>query len=106
MASEFVNFFSPSEVSGRWALGTGYVPIRRSAAQHPDMQAFWQEWEFNRAAFDCLPYAQSEPKVVGWQQVRDLVEKAQTAVLTGVKSGEAAAMDLRRQADEVLRANS
>lgn len=102
VAWEFVKFFTSPDVSVRWALGTGYVPIRKSAAENATMQAFWAEWEYNRAAFDCLSFAKSEPMVVGWQEVRDLVEKAQTAVLTGVKTGKEAALELKREADAVL----
>ena len=101
-AWEFVKFFTSKETTVRWALGTGYLPVRRSAEEDPVMQAFWDEWEYNRAAFDCLPHARPEPNVAGWQQVRDRVEIAETAVLTGRKSGRQAALDLKREADAVL----
>lgn len=98
----FIKYFTSAEVNVRWALGTGYVPMRKSAAQHPDIQAFWAEWEYNRAAYDCLSFARSEPNLAGWQQVRDLVEKAETEILTGVKSARQAALDLKQAADAVL----
>lgn len=101
-AWEFVKYFTSKETTVRWALGTGYLPVRRSAAEDPAMQAFWKQWEYNRAAFDCLPFARPEPNVAGWQQVRDRVEIAETAVLTGRKSGRQAALDLKREADAVL----
>ena len=101
-AWEFIRYFTSRDVTVRWALGTGYLPVRKSAADHPDMKAFWQEWEYNRAAFDCLPFAVSEPNLGGWQEVRDLIEKAETAVFTGKQSDEEAARQLKKNADAVL----
>lgn len=102
VAWEFIKTFTSKETSVRWALGTGYVPIRKSAAENPDMQAFWREWEYNRAAFDCLPFAHAEPNVAGWQEVRTLVERAETDVLTGLKTAAEAVRDLKAKADAVL----
>jgi ABC-type glycerol-3-phosphate transport system substrate-binding protein len=102
VAWAFVKYFTSPDVAVRWSLGTGYLPFRKSVTEDPRMQEFWGEWEYNRAAFDCLPFARSEPNLAGWQKVRDLVEHAQTAVLAGVKTGEEAARDLKKAADAVL----
>lgn len=100
----FVKYFTSPEVSVRWALGTGYVPIRKSAVNDPALQAFWAEWEYNRVPFDALPYAVPQPNIIGWQEVRDAMHKALTAVLAGLKSGRQAALDLKREADAILAA--
>lgn len=102
-AWEFVKYFTSPKVSVQWALGSGYLPIRKSAAQDPDMQAFFDRWEYNRAAFDCLPYARPEPNVVGWQEVRTLVERAASEVMTGLKPADTIASDLKQKADAVLK---
>jgi len=99
---DFIKFFTSKDVSTRWALGTGYLPIRKSAEEDPQMQAFWAEWPYNRAAFDCLPYAKSEPNLSGWQEVRTLVENAETEILTGLKPAKQAASELKQKADAVL----
>ena len=101
-AWEFVKFFTSAETSVKWALGSGYLPIRKSAAGNPAIQEFWASWPYNRAAFDCLPFAKPEPNVAGWQEVRSLVEKAETEVLTGMKTGRQAALDLKQNADAAL----
>lgn len=102
-AWEFVKYFTSRDVTVRWALGTGYLPVRKSAAEDPRMKSFWEEWEYNRAAFDCLPFAVSEPNLGGWQEVRDLIEKAETAVFTGKQTAEEAAINLKKNADQVLK---
>ncbi len=104
-AWEFIRFFTSTEISVRWALGTGYMPVRKSALNHPEMQQFWSEWEYNRAAYDCLHFARPEPNIAGWQQVRDLVAQAETEVLARIKPGRQAALDLKRAADAVLARN-
>lgn len=101
-AWEFVRHFTSRETTVRWALATGYLPLRRSAADDPAMQALWAEWPDNRVAFDCLEFAKPEPNVAGWQEVRGLVEEAQTAVLAKVKSAEDAARELKAAADRAL----
>jgi len=103
-AWEFVKYFTAPDISVRWALGSGYLPIRKSAAEHPDMQAFFNLWEYNRAAFDCLPYARPEPNLTGWQEVRTFVERAASEVIAGLKSPEDAAGELKRRADAALSA--
>jgi ABC-type glycerol-3-phosphate transport system substrate-binding protein len=102
-AWEFVKFFTSPDVNVRWALATGYVPIRKSAANDPRMQAFWNEWKYNRAAYDCLPFARPEPKLAGWQKVRTQIEKAETAVLTGLQPARDAATHLKKEADQALK---
>lgn len=102
-AWEFIRHFTSPDIAVRWALGSGYVPIRKSAANDPRMQAFWAEWKYNRAAYDCLPFARTEPKLAGWQKVRTLIENAETAVLTGLQSARDAALQLKKDADAALR---
>lgn len=105
-AWDFVKYFTSPKMSVRWALGTGYMPIRKSSIDDPDLQKFWAEWPYNRAAFDCLPFAKPEPNLLGWQQIRNLVETAETEVMTQVKTGRQAALDLKEAADAVLAQNS
>lgn len=98
----FIKYFTSPVVSVRWALETGYLPVRRSVVNHPDLQEFWNEWPSNKTAFDCLEYAKSEPNILGWQEIRGLVENAETAVVTKYKTGREAALDLQREAQAIL----
>ncbi len=98
----FVRHFTTPEKQVRWSLETGYLPVRRSALEHPDMHAFWEEWPYNRAAYDCLPIARPEPNIAGWQEVRDLAARTITEVMTGMRSAESAAQHLKESADRAL----
>jgi len=98
----FVKAFTSRDTSVRWSIGTGYLPIRKSAVDHPDMQRFWAQNPRNRVAFDCLSFAKSEPNRLGWQEVRGLIEKTATALLAGISDAPQAGADLKRTADAVL----
>jgi len=99
----FIKYFTAPEIMVRWALGTGYLPFRKSAAEHPDMKRFWGEWDYNRAAFDCLSFARPEPNLAGWQRVREYAAGALRKVLEGSLTGRAAALELQQQAAAILK---
>lgn len=99
----FIKHFTTPKTTVRWALATGYLPVRQSAKDDPQLQAFWNEWPSNRTAFDCLAFAKPEPNILAWQEIRTLVEDAQTSVIAGLKTGRQAAEDLKRDADAVMR---
>lgn len=98
----FTRHFTGPEVSVEWALRTGYLPIRKSAASDSRVLAFWNEWPYNRAAYDCLPFARPEPNLRGWQAVRGLVERAVEEVINGMATPEAAASRLQSAVEREL----
>lgn len=98
----FLRWFTTPEISARWAVGTGYLPVRKSAMDRPEMKKLFDEWECNRAPFDCLDFARSEPNITGWQQVRDLVARTLSEVLSGSREPGDAARALKRDADAAL----
>lgn len=101
-AWEFTRFFTSREGTVRWAVQSGYLPVRKSAADHSDMQKYWAQWEYNRVGFDCLPFAKVEPNLAGWQEVRGIVEKGETAVLRGVQTAEQAVAAITAEANAAL----
>ena len=98
----FLKSFASAEVTSIWAARTGYLPVRQSAATTEILQRFFSAEPINRRAFDALPYARPEPNVFGWQEVRALVERAETTVVTGLKSAQQAVEELAAKADHTL----
>lgn len=98
----FVKYFTSREVMTEWTLATGYVPFRKSIAEDPRIKAYFDAWSSNRSAYDCLSFARTEPNVAGWQQIRKLVEQAETSVLSGLKTGREAALALQAEAQAEL----
>jgi len=101
-AWEFIKFMTSYENVVQWAINTGYVPIRRSSANHPDMIKFWETNPMAKVPFECLEFARPEPNLSGWQQVRDLVESALLEVLTMMDTPENVCTSLKKKADAVL----
>ncbi|MCX8064979.1 MAG: ABC transporter substrate-binding protein [Candidatus Hydrogenedentes bacterium] len=101
-AWEFVKFMTSRENVVEWAIHTGYVPIRRSSATHPDMVEYWKNNPKAKVPFDSLEFARPEPNISGWQQVRDLVEAALLEVLTLMDTPENVCSRLKKRADSVL----
>ena len=100
----FIKHFTSVDAQVRWAIGSGYVPVRISARNDPRIREFMNAAPQNRTAFECLAYAQAEPSVAGWQQVRDLVEQAAAEVVTGRALPQGACAALKRDADAALTA--
>lgn len=98
----FVRFMTSRDVVVQWAIETGYIPIRKSSAEHPLLLQFWNVHPYARVPYDCLMFAKPEPNLSGWQQVRDLVESAELEVLTLMNTPENVCRKLKSQADSVL----
>jgi sn-glycerol 3-phosphate transport system substrate-binding protein len=78
----FIKWFTDTEQTARWAAGTGYVPVRRSAFETEVLREQFEEHPGLRDAFSQLEYASFEPKIAGWYAGRRyLGERAIEAVL-------------------------
>ncbi len=102
-AWQFVKYFCSKDVTAKWATGTGYLPVRKSAAQTKVVQSFFAENPRNRRAFDALPHARPEPGVIGWQAVRKQIELAESRAISGRTRPDVIARRLANQANAVLR---
>jgi ABC-type glycerol-3-phosphate transport system substrate-binding protein len=101
-AWSFIKYFVSPPVTARWARETGYLPVRKSAVNLPEMKAFYQADPRALHVYQITPVAKPEPNVLGWQEVRSLLAAASRAVLNGTATPQAAATDLKRKADGVL----
>jgi ABC-type glycerol-3-phosphate transport system substrate-binding protein len=80
----FIKWFTDTEQTARWAAGTSYVPVRRSAFEAEVLKQQFDAYPGLRDAFAQLEYASFEPKVAGWYAGRRyLDEQAIEAVLRG-----------------------
>lgn len=76
-AFRFIRFMASKSVSTRWALKTGYLPVRVSAVRSPEFQAFLTaNPEYRVAAVDSLRYAKVQPKVSAWESIRGIIDDA------------------------------
>jgi ABC-type glycerol-3-phosphate transport system substrate-binding protein len=101
-AWRFIQYFTSPEITARWATQTGYLPVRKSAVEQPVLKEFFTANPRARRAFDILPYARPEPNIAGWQEVRDLISEAVTAVINKQQGPTEAARTLKQKADAVI----
>lgn len=90
-AWEFIKYFVSTQVTAEWAAKSGYLPVRKSALATETLRRFFAEYPRALKPLEALPYATNEPTVEGWQEVRNYIEDAERAVLTGSEVDEAVA---------------
>jgi multiple sugar transport system substrate-binding protein len=101
-AWRFIQYFTSTPITARWATQTGYLPVRKSAAEDPALKKLFADNPRARRAFDVLPDARPEPNVAGWQEVRDLIGEAITSVINDQATPQDAAQTLKKKADAVI----
>ena len=84
-AWKYATYLDDTETQVQWALGSGYMPIRTSAADSPQMSAFWAKNPFAKVAYDQLATgpvnAATAGSVIGdYSDVRDAVRDAEDAM--------------------------
>jgi ABC-type glycerol-3-phosphate transport system substrate-binding protein len=101
-AWRFIQYFTSTPITARWATQTGYLPVRKSAAEDAAVKKLFADNPRARRAFDALPYARPEPNIAGWQEVRDLISEAVTSIINRQATPEEAARTLKEKADGVI----
>jgi ABC-type glycerol-3-phosphate transport system substrate-binding protein len=103
MASwEWVKFFTDKEQTVQWALKSGYMPLRRSAADSPQVKQYWEQLPQAKQAFDLTKYARAEPNITAWQDIRDVLTAAMVSVITGKMTAKAALEDAANKANKLI----
>lgn len=74
-AFEFVRWFTDTPQTARWAAETGYLPVRRSALEHPVLTARMDAVPGLRDALGQLARATPQPKAPGWYAGRTILER-------------------------------
>lgn len=87
----FIKWFTSPEITAKWAAGTGYVPVRKSALETETMKQKFAEKPDMEAVYAQLDYAYYEPVSAAWYAGRKyLEENAIQAALKGLEDPEEA----------------
>ena len=102
-AWQFAKFLNDPEVQAQWTIGTGYVPILRSAADLPQVQQYWSANPSFKVSYDQLVggvvnAATAGPVIGDYQGVRDVVLEAEQQMFGGM-SPSAALKQAKQDAD-------
>jgi multiple sugar transport system substrate-binding protein len=74
-AFDFVKWFTDTPQTARWAAETGYLPVRRSALDHPVLRAQLDAQAGLREAYAQVERAMVQPKARGWYAGRTILER-------------------------------
>lgn len=101
-AWEWIKFFTDRDQTVNWSIKSSFMPVRRSAADHPDLKAHWDGEPQARQAFQLTPTARPEPTILAWQEIRELVQAALTSVIAGRATPKAALDSAAAQANKLI----
>lgn len=103
-AWEFMKYFSDTKQTAQWALGTGYMPLRQSAAQTTEYKQFLAQNPRNGVAINGLKYKDNkgEPKVAAWQQIRDIIQSMMQQVIAGTAQPKDALATADKKANDAM----
>jgi sn-glycerol 3-phosphate transport system substrate-binding protein len=99
-AWQFATFLNEPEVQAEWSIGTGYIPIRKAAADQPSVQQYWAENPSFKVAYDQLVggvtnTATAGPVIGDYRGVRDVVLDSEQQMFAGMSPK--AALKLAKQ---------
>jgi sn-glycerol 3-phosphate transport system substrate-binding protein len=88
-AWEFAKFLNDPETQAEWSIGTGYVPIRKAAADQPMVQQYWAQNPAFKVSYDQLVggvanTATAGPVIGDYQGVRDVVLDSEQQMFNGM----------------------
>lgn len=66
----FVKWFTEARQTARWSIQTGYLPVRKSALEVPEMKEFISAHPEAKAGFEQLQYCIIQPPTKEWNTAR------------------------------------
>jgi multiple sugar transport system substrate-binding protein len=85
-AWDFLKYLMRPEVSAKWAKDSGYIPVRESALELPEVKEFLEANPNYASAYDLIPQLAFEPRPIWWNDIRDLLMREVEAVLLEKKT--------------------
>ncbi|MCX5776166.1 MAG: ABC transporter substrate-binding protein [Candidatus Firestonebacteria bacterium] len=98
----FIKWLSGSENNVKWAIGTSYLPIRKSAAENPAMLAHLKKKPFDAVGIHEIENAVPDPRLKCWQEVRIYIGEALEKVLLQRESPGVALDEAAKKVDALL----
>ena len=106
-AWKFTQFLTSAESQSTWAAATGFIPVRESATELPEIQQRWQEIPGFRVAYDELTEgaendATAGPAVGDYAGVRRIIQDAEARMYLEDTSPEDAIAEATEKANEAI----
>lgn len=101
-AWEFLKFLTSPAMTAKWALDTGYMPVRHSAVEQPAFAERLSKDISYANSVALLDDALYEPREPYWESVRNVINREVDAVLLGRKEAEKAMADAKRLLEDAI----
>ncbi len=101
-AWKYIKFITGTTGTTRWSMRTFYMPVRRSARESTLMQVYLRSNPLHRAGLDSLGFAQTEPTMAEWIEIRDIIRDAVESALLGKATPKQALDDAAAKANRLL----
>ena len=99
---KFIKWISNTENNVKWAIGTSYLPIRKSAAASPAMLEHLKKKPLDLVGIEELKTAVTDPRVKCWQEVRMYIGEALEKALLGKSTSREALDEAAKKIDLLL----
>ncbi|MBC7261432.1 MAG: extracellular solute-binding protein, partial [Chloroflexi bacterium] len=79
----FIKWFLQQENDVQWALAYGALPLHKSSLENQEMKDYFAQNPQYELACQWMAYAQAEPAIPKWREIRELLVHAATMVCQG-----------------------
>ena len=106
-AWQFASFLTSAESQATWAAATGFIPVRESATELPELTQRWTEIPGFKVAYDQIAggvenEATAGPAIGDYRSVRTALEEAESQMFLEGLSPEDAIAQAAEQANEAM----
>jgi multiple sugar transport system substrate-binding protein len=101
-AWKFLKFVTNTRNAARWSIATGYVPVRRSCLDLPEMKDFLEKNPNYRVPIDLIPEATFDPRPDYWDQMRPQIETNALDTINGRLTPEEAMARIAQKLREII----
>ncbi|MFD1429691.1 ABC transporter substrate-binding protein [Lacticaseibacillus mingshuiensis] len=102
----FMKFLLSKKETIKWAEGTGYVPLRKSAVEDPSFQDWLKKNPANAAAVNSLDFGFQSTAFVGFTEYRNDLLDAVDSMISKKTQPEKALADLKTKAEKIIKDNN
>jgi len=102
-AWEFMKWITEKEQTIKFSQQTGYLPVRKSAVESPEMQKFFAEKPQFKVAVDQLQYAQPRPAAPGYKELQEVIMNEIQSAILGKESPKDALNKAAEKANQLLK---
>ncbi|ERL66238.1 ABC transporter substrate-binding protein [Schleiferilactobacillus shenzhenensis] len=104
-AWQFMKFLLSTKETAKWAMATGYVPLRKSAMDNADYKAYLKAKPYNQAAVDSLDDGFQSTAFLGFSEYRNDLLEAVDKMITKGADPKTTLTQLQKTTENIIKTN-